>query len=100
MDTKSAHPLIGLRVVSRAPGSGVHIGTLVGTDHGHELKDAQRIWSWEGALDTAMLAATGPSSARVSPVVTGISVISDGRELYPMSEVSEANFIKIGVWNA
>lgn len=96
-----SHPLIGKRVVSRAPGSGVHIGTLVDAnkDLGHCLENTQRIWSWEGALDTSTIAARGVSAARISPIVPGISVVSDGRELYPISENAEREIAKLEVWS-
>ncbi len=100
MSEKSKHPLIGKRVICRAPESGVFLGRLVANDeHGVTLKGAQRIWSWQGALDTATLAAVGPSSAVVSPKVPGLSVIPDGRECFAMSKASRAVFRNIGVWS-
>ena len=97
----SKHPLTDKQIVLRAPESGVFIGVLVSktTEHGTMLKGAQRIWSWEGALDTATLAAAGPQAAQVSPVVPGLSCIPDGRECFEMSPSAKKKFKSVGIWS-
>ena len=94
------HPLAGKAVLVRAPGSGVFIGTLVRVSkrYGTILKDAQRVWSWTGALDSLALASAGPATAKISPVV-GTLLIPDGRETCELSEVGMAAFQKCRVWN-
>lgn len=94
-----AHPFIGKKVVVRAPGSGVFIGTLVkhSTKRGAVLEKAQRIWSWQGALETLHLAAEGPRLAKISPVVESV-VIPDAREIIQMSDTAEARFSVLEVY--
>lgn len=100
MTKKTDHPLINLRVLIRAPGSGVFVGTLVGvSEHGASVQDIQRIWRWSGALDTCHLAAEGPTEAQISPIVPGLSVISDAREYYALSARAEHQIERIGVWS-
>lgn len=52
--------LIGKKVLIRANLAGVHYGTLVARE-GQEvqLKNARRIWSWQGALSLSEIAMTG-----------------------------------------
>jgi hypothetical protein len=54
---------IGKKVIVRANGAGVFYGTLEMKD-GNEirLKDARRIYHWEGATDCCQLAVTGPTN--------------------------------------
>lgn len=99
-----ANPLKGKRVVVRAPGSGVFIGTVyrMGRPNTSGLRsvtltDAQRIWSWTGALDTATMAASGVREAKLSPVVS-IAMVPDVREIFSMSDSADEKFKSIGVW--
>lgn len=48
------------RVLIRTQSAGVHYGTLIGKE-GMEvhLKDARRLWSWNGALSLSEIAANG-----------------------------------------
>lgn len=95
------HPLAGKKIVLRAPESGVFVGEFICQDEdGTQMKNTQRVWSWEGALDTAGLAAEGPKDARLSPVVPGTTVIPDGREKFEMSDQAISKFEDIGPWSA
>jgi hypothetical protein len=92
------HPLIAKRVIMRSSASGVHIGTLKSwSSFGAELTDCQRIWSWQGALDTVTIASIGISSGRISPP-TSCGVVSDARECYALSPDAEESLAAIGVW--
>ena len=67
--------------------SGVYYGRFERLE-GQEatLKDARRIWRWEGALDTLSLAALGPASeSRLSDHVTRLTV-TDALDVIEMSQ--------------
>jgi len=99
------HPLIGKRVVVRAPGSGVFFGTLAGyRSHKQKdggiaiLTDVQRIWRWDsGALDTFAIASNGITGGKISPVVS-TATIDDAREIMELSQTAEQALSKVGVW--
>lgn len=47
-------------VLVRAGGAGVHYGTLISRQGGEvHLKNARRIWSWNGAMSLSEIAAKG-----------------------------------------
>lgn len=98
------HPLIGQRVVVRAPGSGVFIGTLdrekvLGNGLARiVLRDAQRVWKWSaGALETCHLAAQGPTEATISAVAPS-AIIHDAREIFEISEDADRKIRAMAVW--
>ena len=59
---KTEKELIGKYVIVRADRAGVFAGTLIEKE-GTEvvLRDARRIWYWDGAASLSQLAITGPS---------------------------------------
>lgn len=75
----------GDKVLIRANAAGVHYGTLVSRD-GQEvhLKDARRLWSWNGALSLSEVAMKGVNisqskiSDRVDEIIlpTAIEIIA------------------------
>ncbi len=98
-DTNNEHPHIGKRVVLRCPQSGVFIGRLIKRDEfGFHVRNLQRVHTWSGALDSCTLAVTGPSDAKLSPKVPGITPVFPGRETYVMTPEARAAFERIGPW--
>jgi hypothetical protein len=89
-----ANPFIGKRVLIRTYSAGVHIGTLVSVN-GMEahLKDALRLWKWEGGgLSLSAVATNGIKGGRLNktPEVFLTNVI----EIIPTSSAAEETFIK------
>jgi hypothetical protein len=71
----------GVDVVVRSSGSGVWFGFLVAVDGDRVLlKDAIKIWEWEGAAATSGLAVRGPKKGKlcepvICAMVTGVCEI-------------------------
>jgi hypothetical protein len=62
-------------VVVRSSASGVWIGEAAELDGDTiRLKDAYRIWSWEGALDTTVIAASGVTAAKIGALASDVIV--------------------------
>ena len=83
-DMTSIEP--GTPVIVRGYQSGVYYGRFERLD-GQEatLKDARRIWRWEGALETLSLAALGPvKESRLSDTVTRL-IVTDALDIIEMS---------------
>jgi len=58
--------LLEKNVVVRSSDSGVWMGHLLSADGDAVLlRDARRIWSWQGAASCSGLALTGPSSGKI-----------------------------------
>lgn len=70
---KAAAGDVGRLVVVRTFSAGVHCGTLVKRD-GQEvtLKDARRIWSWQGALSLHEVSQRGITAGKISIAVPDI----------------------------
>lgn len=80
------HPCAGEEVIIRTYSAGVHFGTLVSAV-GKEvhLKNARRIWSWEGAFTLNAVATNGVKSAKLPVPVTDI-YLTEAIEIIPCSE--------------
>lgn len=80
------HPCVGREVIIRTYSAGVHFGTLVSAE-GKEvcLKNARRIWSWEGAFTLNAVAMEGVKSAKMPMPVTEI-YLTEAIEIIPCSE--------------
>lgn len=66
--TTYAH-LIGHPVLVRADRAGVFLGTLTAATNDGSLRlRARKLWSWAGALDSTVLAASGPAGRRIGPM--------------------------------
>lgn len=95
--TKWQHPLIGKRVLVRTYSAGVHIGTLVSVnpDNAMEchLKDALRLWRWEGGgLSLSAVAHNGIKGGRLNR--TDEVVLTNAIEYIPTTEEAEKTYAK------
>ena len=81
--------MIGKYVVVRTYSAGVHIGVLQ-TQNGKEvtLKDARRIWSWNGAFTLHAVATKGIKSGNLSCVVKEIG-LTEAIEVIPTTTKAE-----------
>lgn len=56
-------------VLVRSHLGGTYLGILKEAHTDGTLRlSARRLWSWQGALDSTVLAATGPTGGRIGPV--------------------------------
>ena len=69
MEEKSMYDhLIGKPVLVRSHLGGMYLGTLLAAHEDGTLHLlARRLWSWRGALDSTVLASTGPTEGRIGP---------------------------------
>ena len=91
------HPLIGKCVLVRTYSAGVHIGTLVSVnpDNAMEchLKDALRLWKWEGGgLSLSAIAHNGIKGGRLNH--TDEVVLTNAIEYIPTTKEAEATYVK------
>ena len=89
------NPMIGRHVIARTFTAGVHIGTVVG-QHGEEtyiLKDARRLWKWEGAFTLSEVATAGvlTKGSRIAIAVPEI-LLTNVTELIPTTEAARKTF--------
>ena len=92
---------IGKKVIIRGDRSGVEFGTLV-AHNGQEvtLKNARRIWYWEGAASLSQLAKDGtskPSKCKFT-VSVGIITILDAIEIIPCTDRAIKSIEKVEEW--
>ena len=77
---------IGKTCMIRTYSAGVHYGVVASK---HEttvlLKDARRVWSWEGAFTLSELSQDGADSGRISRPVPYIE-LTQAIEIIPMSD--------------
>lgn len=87
----------GTRVLIRTYSAGVHFGTLIERD-GQEvhLKEARRLWSWQGALSLSEIAKAGIKikDSKISVPVEEI-ILTQAIEIIPISTTSNIN----SLWN-
>src|SRR3990172_69403 len=79
-------------VLVRTVGAGVHVGRLVRVDGiTVELRDAARIWRWQGANTLHELATTGASAeyTRISVRAPAI-ILLQGTEIIPVTAAAAA----------
>lgn len=91
------HPLIGKRVLVHTYSAGVHIGTLVSVnpDNAMEchLKDALRLWKWEGGgLSLSAVAHNGIKGGRLNH--TDEVVLTNAIEYIPTTQAAEDSYVK------
>jgi len=81
---------IGKKVLVRAGSAGVHYGTLVERE-GQEvhLKNARRIWSWQGALSLSEIAKNGlnVSASKISVPVES-TILTTALEIHEIEKAS------------
>lgn len=92
---------IGKKVIIRGDRSGVEFGELV--EHkGREvtLKDARRIWYWDGAASLSQLAKDGtanPSECKFTVSVDSITIL-DAIEIIPCTDKAIKSIEDVEVW--
>ena len=94
---KWKHPFVGRRVLVRTYSAGVHIGTLVSVnpDNAMEchLKDALRLWKWEGGgLSLSAIAHNGIKGGRLNR--TDEVVLTNVIEYIPTTEEAEKTYVR------
>ena len=82
-------------VIARTYSAGVHCGTLV-SQKGKEvvLKNARRIWQWNGAFTLREVSQRGISGGRVSCTVPAI-VLTEAIEVIPCSADGKKSLVTI-----
>jgi len=93
--------MIGKKVLVRTSSAGVHVGTLVSRD-GKEvvLKNARRIWYWDGAASLSQLAMSGTSKPQNCkfPCPVDEILLTEAIEIIPMREGAVKSIAKVPVW--
>lgn len=92
---------IGKKVIIRGDRSGVEFGTLVAHD-GREvtLRNARRLWYWDGAASLSQLAVDGtskPSECKFTVAVESITIL-DAVEIIPCTEKAIKSIEGVNVW--
>ena len=92
---------IGKKVIIRGDRSGVEFGTLIAQE-GREvtLKNARRIWYWEGAASLSQLAKNGtsnPRNCKFTVFVDSITIL-DAIEIIPCTDKAIKSIEEVRVW--
>lgn len=92
---------IGKKVIIRGNRSGVEFGELV-AQNGSEvtLKNARRIWYWDGAASLSQLAKDGtsnPSNCKFTVTVDSITIL-DAIEIIPCTDKAIKSIEEVSVW--
>lgn len=92
---------IGKKVIIRGNRSGVEYGTLVAQE-GQEvtLKNARRIWYWDGAASLSQLAKDGtskPKDCKFTVFVDSITIL-DAIEIIPCTDKAIKSIEKVKEW--
>ena len=92
---------IGKKVLIRGNRSGVEFGELV-SQNGSEvtLKNARRIWYWDGAASLSQLAKDGtsnPSNCKFTVFVDSITIL-DAIEIIPCTDKAIKSIEEVSVW--
>ena len=92
--------LLNKKVIARIERAGVFHGTLDYFDSEIlRLKDARRIYYWEGALSVTDMAANGLTGGKISAPVTKVEFLADKVvELNECSNKSSKTIETIKVW--
>ena len=92
---------IGKKVIIRGDRSGVEYGELIAQE-GQEvtLKNARRIWYWDGAASLSQLAKDGtsnPSNCKFTVFVDSITIL-DTIEIIPCTDKAIKSIEEVRVW--
>lgn len=92
---------IGKKVLIRGNRSGVEFGELL-SQNGSEvtLKNARRIWYWDGAASLSQLAKDGtsnPSNCKFTVFVDSITIL-DAIEIIPCTDKAVKSIEEVKVW--
>ncbi len=85
---------IGKQVLVRTYSAGVHVGELV-TKEGQNilLKNARRIWRWEGAFTLNTLSINGMTGGKTSMKIDLIE-LDQVIEIMETTELAQSSFVK------
>lgn len=93
--------VIGKYCIVRSNARDVIAGTVENVDGDRVLlKDARRLWYWDGAASTAQLALEGvkrPESCKFTVTVESLLLMSVV-EIIPTTQQAEANIKEVPVW--
>jgi hypothetical protein len=87
-------PFVGQHVVVRTFSAGVHLGELVSLNGKHALlKDARRLWKWNGAFTLSEVATKGVTKAgsRIAVALPMIE-LTEAIEVIPTTEAARETF--------
>lgn len=92
---------VGKKVLIRGNRSGVEFGELV-SQNGSEvtLKNARRIWYWDGAASLSQLSKDGtsnPSNCKFTVFVDSITIL-DAIEIIPCTDKAVKSIEEVKVW--
>ena len=92
---------IGKKVIIRGDRSGVEFGELV-EQNGNEvtLKNARRLWYWEGAASLSQLAMDGPKipeGCKFTVTVSSITIL-DAVEIIPCTDKAIKSIEEVDEW--
>lgn len=94
---------IGKAVMVRTFSAGVHFGQLTSMDGKIiTLKNARRVWYWEGAATLSQLANSGtrsPKKCKFPEAVPSI-ILTEAIEIILMSQEAIASLAEVPVWKA
>lgn len=83
---------IGKPVIVRTYSAGVHFGTLASRDEKEViLKDARRIWYWEGAFTLSAVASNGVKPGSKLSIAVNEILLPEAIEIIPCTEAAAAN---------
>lgn len=92
---------VGKKVLIRGNRSGVEFGELVSQNCSEvTLKNARRIWYWDGAASLSQLAKDGtsnPSNCKFTVFVDSITIL-DAIEIIPCTDKAVKSIEEVKVW--
>lgn len=99
--TNKTETNIGKKVIIRGNRSGVEFGKLV-SQNGSEvtLKNARRIWYWDGAASLSQLAKDGtinPTHCKFTVFVDSITIL-DAIEIIPCTDKAIKSIEEVSAW--
>lgn len=100
---KPSGKMEGKYVIVRTYSAGVFAGTLVARREKEvELKDARRIWHWQGAASLSQLATTGTSKPDQCKFPAPVSqvILTEAIEILLCSEEAQASIKGVPEWKA
>lgn len=93
--------MIGKKCIVRTHSAGVFAGEVV-SQKGKEvvLKNARRIWYWDGAATLSQLAVDGTSKPKKCkfPVAVDEVLLTEAIEIIPMTEAAIKSIADVPVW--
>jgi len=94
---KTEHPMLGRRCLIRTYSAGVHIGDVdyINPENASEirLKNALRLWKWEGGgLSLSVVASNGIKAGRLNK--TGEVFLTNAIEFIPTTAEAESTYVR------